>query len=104
MKVLNDFRNVICHGNIIYSFNKFKNIGFISDFLNNVLKVENIKIKSISISIIILLLNYFNQHKNSSKTIDLFIKKIRSLKKNLDKESFSYLENKMNLKILKLIK
>ena len=97
MQLLNNLRNLICHGNVIYKFKNYINLDHINNFFKNVLNINYKKLKFVSLNDAIVLLDYFNPHKKSSNTIKYFIDNVNKLCEKLDSKSYLYLKKLMNI-------
>lgn len=85
MRMINNFRNVVCHNNPIYLFNYwrgFKSINyFSSSYVKNKIAVEKIRLCDV-----MKILIFLNPHKKSSKTWEKFDMKVKDLKNKLNSD------------------
>lgn len=103
MQMLNDFRNVLCHMNVLYKFNWKRGRNIIKKFTNEfVYQDNNIKQKNnwnIKLGDVIKIINFLSPCENT-ETINLIKKEIKELKEKLDPEIFNSIENYTRINIL----
>lgn len=93
MLMLNDFRNSVCHGNVVYNFAYSRNFDNIQLLYKNLINNSHFN-QSIKLNEVANIINYLSP--NKTKIIEFIEKSLYSLENKIHKETFDKLKKDLN--------